>query len=169
MSVIMVSHIANKSTVCSTAVIANKKVDIKTPHYSTCVRGIHQWLVDSPHKGPVIWKTFIFHDIIMKLHIVIYTTIKHDILPWWPWQFPVYQHVVPCITGIQVANTFGWYFILCTDKPWISFHKEFMSWKSKSCEKSSVVLIIKSRRGCNFAHGMTAEPSCHVQNYNLSE
>ena len=29
------------------------------------VRGIHQSLVDSPHKGPVMWKMFPFDDIIM--------------------------------------------------------------------------------------------------------
>ena len=31
------------------------------------VRGIHQWLVDSPHKGPVRWKIFPLDDIIMKI------------------------------------------------------------------------------------------------------
>ena len=29
------------------------------------VRGIHLWPVDSPHKGPVTWKIFPFHDVIM--------------------------------------------------------------------------------------------------------
>ena len=29
------------------------------------VRGIHQWLVDSPHKGPVTQKMFPFYDVIM--------------------------------------------------------------------------------------------------------
>ena len=33
--------------------------------YWPFVRGIHQWLVDSPHKGTVMWKSFVFHDIIM--------------------------------------------------------------------------------------------------------
>ena len=30
------------------------------------VRGIHRWPVNSPHKGPVTWKMFPFHDFIMK-------------------------------------------------------------------------------------------------------
>ena len=30
------------------------------------VRGIHQWLVDSPHKGPVTQKMFPFDDVIMQ-------------------------------------------------------------------------------------------------------
>ena len=29
------------------------------------VRRIHRWLVNSPHKGPVMWKRFPFDDIIM--------------------------------------------------------------------------------------------------------
>ena len=32
------------------------------------MRGIHQWLVDSPHKGPITWKMFPFHDVIMILN-----------------------------------------------------------------------------------------------------
>ena len=30
-----------------------------------CVRGIHRWQVDSPHKGPVMRKMFLFDDVIM--------------------------------------------------------------------------------------------------------
>ena len=30
------------------------------------VRGIHRWLVNSPHKGPVMWKMFPFDDVVMK-------------------------------------------------------------------------------------------------------
>ena len=30
------------------------------------VRGIHRWLVNFPHKGPVTWKMFPFDDVIMS-------------------------------------------------------------------------------------------------------
>ena len=33
------------------------------------VRGIHQWPVNSPHKGPVTQKKFPFDDVIMKVSI----------------------------------------------------------------------------------------------------
>ena len=36
-------------------------------HYWPFVRGIHWLPVDSPNKRPVIWKTFISHDLIMIL------------------------------------------------------------------------------------------------------
>ena len=32
------------------------------------VRGIHPWLVDSPHKGPATWQIFQFDDVIMILN-----------------------------------------------------------------------------------------------------
>ena len=32
------------------------KENINEPRYRPFVRGIHMWLVDSPHKGPVTWK-----------------------------------------------------------------------------------------------------------------
>ena len=32
---------------------------------SLYVRGIHRWLLDSPHKGPVTRKMFPFHDVII--------------------------------------------------------------------------------------------------------
>ena len=38
----------------------------QSPHYWPFVRGIHQWLVDSPHKGPVTWKAFPCRDVIMQ-------------------------------------------------------------------------------------------------------
>ena len=40
--------------------------NIKASHHWPFVRGIHQSLVDSPHKGPVMWKGFPCHDVIMS-------------------------------------------------------------------------------------------------------
>ena len=34
------------------------------------VRGIHRWLVNSPHEGPVKPKMFPFHDVVMIIYIV---------------------------------------------------------------------------------------------------
>ena len=52
---------------------ANINKNIKSLHKWSLVRGIHQspvashwWLVDSPHKGPVMWKAFQCHNIIME-------------------------------------------------------------------------------------------------------
>ena len=45
------------------------KVDVKgntkAPHKCPFVKGMHRWPVNSPHKGPVMRKVFLFHDAIM--------------------------------------------------------------------------------------------------------
>ena len=38
---------------------------IKSPYYWPFVRGIQRSPLDSPHKGPVIWKAFVCHNIFM--------------------------------------------------------------------------------------------------------
>ena len=48
------------------------KKQILVLHYWPFVRGIHQSLVDSPHKGPVMWKGFLYHDVTLcQSHKVI--------------------------------------------------------------------------------------------------
>ena len=39
-------------------------------HYWSFVRGIHQWLVDSPHKGPEMWKMFPYNDAIIEWYYI---------------------------------------------------------------------------------------------------
>ena len=39
------------------------QADIKAPHHWCFVKGIHRWLVDTPHKGPVMRKRFKCHDV----------------------------------------------------------------------------------------------------------
>ena len=43
----------------------NKKI-IQAPCYLTFVSGIHQWLVNSPHKKPAMSKAFSCHNAIIK-------------------------------------------------------------------------------------------------------
>ena len=47
-------------------VVLVNKDNIKAPHYlALCVSGNHQWPLDSPHKGPVMWKALSCHDVII--------------------------------------------------------------------------------------------------------
>ena len=55
-------EITHKLTTC--IVQANNK-NIKALHDWPCVRGIHRWSVDSPHKGPVMQKAFTYHYTMM--------------------------------------------------------------------------------------------------------
>ena len=59
------SQITSNSTVSLTGFQANNKEDIKVPHHYSFVRGIRQWPMDSPHKGPVMRKTFSGHRVFM--------------------------------------------------------------------------------------------------------
>ena len=53
---------------------ADIKGNVKAPHHWPFVKGIHRWLVDSPHKAPVMRKVFPFHDDIRySIHLSCYT------------------------------------------------------------------------------------------------
>ena len=43
----------------------------ETQKLALCEGGIHQSQVDTPHKGPVMWKVFPYHDVIMVNEIEI--------------------------------------------------------------------------------------------------
>ena len=65
----LVSHITSVSIVCSTVCSSAERKKKTSKHQSSaslaCVRGIHRWPVNSPHKGPVTRKMFPFDDVIM--------------------------------------------------------------------------------------------------------
>ena len=65
--IIMASWFTGNLTVCSTVVHSDIKGNIIALDYWPFVKGIHWWPVDSLHKGPVMWKVFPCHDVIMTL------------------------------------------------------------------------------------------------------
>ena len=64
------SWLSVSSTACRQCVQQLVLADNKATIYWPFVRGIHQWMVDSPHKGPVMSKGFCCHDDIMLKWIV---------------------------------------------------------------------------------------------------
>ena len=46
---------------------AINKENNNAQHHWLCMRGIHQWLVDSPYKGPAMWELFQRQDAIMRM------------------------------------------------------------------------------------------------------
>ena len=62
---VMPSQITSHSTVCLTLFRLTHRRRIESPHYWPFVRGIHRSPADSPHKGPVMWKAFPCHAIVM--------------------------------------------------------------------------------------------------------
>ena len=62
---LMASQNTSNSTVHSTICLSQHKKKHQRVRYWPFVMGIHRWPVDSPHKGPVMWKVFPLCDIIM--------------------------------------------------------------------------------------------------------
>ena len=59
-------------TVCWTPCQTNNNENITAVYYWSFVSGIHQWPVDSPHKGPVIQRGCPCRDVIMFLCTISY-------------------------------------------------------------------------------------------------
>ena len=62
---IMVFYVNNCLTVCSTVWSSYKWIKYHNPMLLALVSGISWWPVDSPQKGPVMWKTFPCRGVIM--------------------------------------------------------------------------------------------------------
>ena len=62
----MASQITSRTIVCSTVYLGTDQRKHQSSASLAFVRGIHQWLVNSPHKGPVTRKMFPFDDVIME-------------------------------------------------------------------------------------------------------
>ena len=77
-------------TIIYSIIQAQIKENIKAPRYWSFVRGIHQLLVNSPHKGPVTRKIFSFDYVIMlseymrigKFHVVCQQCSVFMTQPW---------------------------------------------------------------------------------------
>ena len=57
-------HLIHWQLNCLSKAYSNIKEYFKAWHHWLFARGIHQWSVDSPNKGPVMWKTFLCDDVI---------------------------------------------------------------------------------------------------------
>ena len=63
---VMAFQITCVSTVCLTFCSGADQRKQQSSMSLASVGGIHWWLVNSPHKGPVTWKMFPFDDVIME-------------------------------------------------------------------------------------------------------
>ena len=98
--------------------------NINAPRYRPLVRGIHQWPVNSPHKGPVMWKIFPYDDVIMfsgistrkslyetekkyetawgKYHLCCISSLSHyfDVVVWVLWRVFRYKCTLQATNNI---------------------------------------------------------------------
>ena len=62
----MASQITSLTIVYSTVYSGSDQRKHQSSASLAFVRGIHRWPVNSPHKGPVMWKMFPLDDVIMR-------------------------------------------------------------------------------------------------------
>ena len=116
------------------------KETMKVPHHSPFVKGIHQSQMDSPHKGPVLWKLFPFYDVILEHTAVTPVGYMHNhkLCFEFPWQqfhphsacWRMHMHLlpwIPCLYGIC-----GMMFQLCSYRDTFS-HILLLNFHSVAC------------------------------------
>ena len=100
----MVSGITSLMIVYSTVCSSSDQRKHQSSTTLAYVRGIHQWLVNSPHKGSVTRKMFPFDDLIM---IQAYFTLKVDFyflnLLSWNCMF----HIISCLLFLLISCAFN--------------------------------------------------------------
>ena len=102
----MASQITSSFIVCSTVCSGADQRKHQSSVPLAFVKGIHRWPVDSPHKGPVTRKMFLFDDVIMLLFqglfnaaYIWYKNYTHG------WRFialnvGLYRSIYPYISGL---------------------------------------------------------------------
>ena len=78
---VMVAQITSLMIVCSTVYSGTDQRKHQSSASLAFVRGIHQWLVNSPYKRPITWKMFPLDDVIMsdqvRINIIFWTHKRH--------------------------------------------------------------------------------------------
>ena len=98
---VMVTQITSFAVVYSTVYSGADQTKHQTSASLAFVRGIHQWPVNSPHKGPVTRKMFPFDDVIMyfarfkKHRVLIWQKTKYRNWPHYP--ITIVLHIVDLI------------------------------------------------------------------------
>ena len=101
----MASQITSSFIVCSTVCSGADQRKHQSSVPLAFVKGIHRWPVDSPHKGPVTRKMFLFDDVIMLFQglfnaaYIWYKNYTHG------WRFialnvGLYRSIYPYISGL---------------------------------------------------------------------
>ena len=80
---VMVSQITCVSIVCSTLCSGADQRKHQISVSLAFVRGIHQWLVDSPHKGSITQKKLPLDDTIMISNFVVSSVVADGLTNWW--------------------------------------------------------------------------------------
>ena len=102
--------------------------NIKAPNYWSFVWRIHQYLVDSPHKGPVMWIALPHNDTVMNCLLRGFQPHWCKWL-WWGCEWtPVRQHFYPHVAvnlGVPAHKLCRWILMsesIARNRYWCSLH-----------------------------------------------
>ena len=112
----MASQITGVWIVYSTVCADQKKTSKPAP--LTFVKGMYQWPVNSPHKGPITQKMLpLYHDVIMLMQ-----NHRNDCLNWKPWRRTWCHESVhfvllePCAAATRILR-YNWVNTVAADYP----------------------------------------------------
>ena len=112
----MTSQITSLTIVYSTVYSGTDERKHQSSASLTFVRGIHWWLVNSPHIGPVMWKTFPFDDVIM-IHSIFFFQLYLYACNFMT-RFSMAWHNSDEMTNVEV-NTHKWHlYLVLLNKLW---------------------------------------------------
>ena len=77
--------------------------NIKAQIYCQCMRGIHQWVMYSPLKEPVMWKTIPSHEVIM--YITIFNVPSHNIMHETSWNLMSVYEFLSATLAVNFPNS----------------------------------------------------------------
>ena len=71
------------------------------------MKGIKGWLADSPHKVPIVWKAFLYHDVILRYSIIEAWQSRSTDNVWfkfWRWEQQIQSHAIAYIHQMHFAH-----------------------------------------------------------------
>ena len=150
----MASQITGVCIVCSTVCSGADQRKHHSPAPLTFVKGMHQWPVNSPHKGPVTQKMLPFDDVIMLMQ-----NHRYDCLNWKPWHRTWCHESVhfvllePCAADTRISGITGLI-------PWLLIPRIFAS--------SAALISIALVKDCSFHFSLTLSRRFWLDNGSLS-
>ena len=119
----MASQITNLTIVYSTVYSGEDQRKHQSSASLAFMLGIHRWLMNSPHKGPVTRNMFPFDDVIMLINAMKYVTESHLITRWSEISFHHHDNWGLKMVDIlrTFSNPFSWTQMLAFKLYWICF------------------------------------------------
>ena len=158
---VMVSEITSVSIVCSIICSGADQTKHQSSTSLAFVRGIHRSPVDSPHKGPVMWKMFLFDDVIMFMgpELVHHFTWCAEWIPWAKMMGASHRRLPSPLNmnhGQYQGSKLIWTDDEWTHGPWFNIKMSSYQYRKSHCGDKTVVRSSYLHNGISYAGKMTS-------------